>query len=165
MSNNSSTSSSNDNNSSKDGLIYTRVKLRQLKYCTLPKLIMHLTNEETGSLDLNLVKIFLVTYRTFTDTVTALNMLRARYEEILPASLEMTEDVRLEHLKSIRTILHMWLENYTEDFNEPPDYTNFNVLRVFVNKHLSNTEIAHVVNTKYEYFESLANASQTTSSK
>jgi hypothetical protein len=126
---------------------------------------MHLTNEETGSLDLNLVQIFLVTYRTFTDTVTALNMLRARYEEILPASLEMTEDVRVEHLKSLRTILHMWLENYTEDFNEPPDYTNFNVLRGFVNKHLSNTEIAHVVNTKYEYFESLANASQMTSSK
>jgi len=92
-------------------------------------------------------------------------MLRARYEEILPASLEMTEDVRVEHLKSLRTILHMWLENYTEDFNEPPDYTNFNVLRGFVNKHLSNTEIAHVVNTKYEYFESLANASQMTSSK
>ena len=149
----------------KDGLIYTRVKLRQLKYCSLPNLIMHLTNEETGQMDLNLVQIFLVTYRTFTDTNTAIKLLRNRYEEILPASLEMTEDVRVEHLKSIRTILHMWLENYVEDFNEPPDYTNLSVLRSFVNKHMANTEMAYVVQTKIEFFESLVNSSQINSSK
>jgi hypothetical protein len=84
---------------------------------------------------------------------------------VLPASLEMTEDVRVEHLRSIRAILCMWLENYTEDFNEPPDYANLNVLRSFALKHLANTETMHVIQAKYNYFENLANSSQISSSK
>lgn len=149
-------------NQNKDGLIYTRVKLRQLKYSTLPKFIEHLTDAETGKLNTNLVHTFLVTYRTFTDTATVLKMLRARYEEVLPASLEMTEDVRVAHLKSIRTILHMWLEDYIEDFNEPPDYTNLNILRNFAQRHLANTEIMHIIQAKHEYYENLVNSSQIT---
>lgn len=150
--------------SAKDGLIYTRVKLKQLKYATLPKFIEHLTNEETGSLDATLVHIFLVTYRTFTDTATAIRMIQRRYEQVLPASLEMTEDVRVEHLRSIRAILFMWLENYIEDFNEPPDYTNLNVLKTFATKHLANTEIMHIIQAKFSYFENLANSSQISNS-
>lgn len=146
--------------SSKDGLIYTRIKLRHLKYATLPKFIEHLTNEETGRLEVNLVQIFLITYRSFTDTATALTMLHKRYEEILPASLDMTEDVRMEHLKSIRKILNMWLENYTEDFNEPPEYSNLTLLKSIVEKHMANTEIMHLIKSKFEYFENLASSSR-----
>lgn len=120
---------------------------------------------ETGCLDVNLVHVFLVTYRTFTDTATAIRMIQRRYEQVLPASLEMTEDVRVEHLKSIRAILYMWLENYVEDFNEPPDYTNLNVLKKFATKHLANTEIMHIIQAKFSYFENLANSSQISNSK
>ena len=148
----------------KDGLIYTRVKIRQLKYASLPKLIEHLTNEETGFLDMNLVQVFLVTYRTFTDTVTALRLIRARYEQILPASLEMTEDVRLEHLKSFCGMLYMWLDNYIEDFNEPPEYVNLNMLNNFVQKHMRHTELIQLIQSKYELFEALATSSQATNS-
>ena len=148
----------------KDGLIYTRVKIRQLKYATLPKLIEHLTNEETGFLDMNLMQVFLVTYRTFTDTVTALRLIRTRYEQILPASLEMTEDVRVEHLKSFCGMLYMWLDNYIEDFNEPPEYVNLNMLNNFVQKHMRNTELSQLIQAKYELFETLATSSQATNS-
>ena len=115
----------------------------------------HLTNEETGELDSNLVQTFLATYRTFTDPITVVKQLRKRYEKILPASLEMTEDVRIAHLKSIRSILYTWLEYYNEDFNEPTDYQNLNELNKFVQEHLSDTELAKLIRKKFESYESL----------
>lgn len=61
-----------------DGLVYSRVKIRQLKFATLAKFIEKLINDETGELDSNLVQTFLATYRTFTDTQTVLNLLKER---------------------------------------------------------------------------------------
>ena len=152
--NDESSLSKNNNQNTNDGLVYSRVKIKQLKYATLDKFIQHLTNEDTGEIDSNLVQTFLATYRTFTDTPTVIRKLRARYEEILPASLEMTEDVRLEHLKSLRSILHMWLEHYNEDFNEPPDYPNLNELNKLAHDHFVDSELVQFIRNKFELFES-----------
>jgi hypothetical protein len=140
-------------NNTKDGLVYTRVKIKQLKYATLPKFIEHLTHQETGQLDSHLVQIFLVTYRTFTDTLTAIKLIEKRYEQIVPASLEMTEDVRVEHLKSLRSIIYMWLENYfSEDFYDPPNYTNLNELNRFAQIHFTKNspELLQLIKSKFE---------------
>ena len=117
----------------------------------------HLTSEETGELDSNLVQTFLATYRTFTDTSTVIKTLRQRYEKILPASLEMTEDVRLEHLKSIRCILRMWLESYNEDFNDPREYLHLNELNKFAHDHLTESDLIKLIRAKFEFYESLNN--------
>lgn len=164
-SSNSSTNTTNDQSyqpSQSDGLVYTRVKTRQLKYATMPKFIEHLTNLETGHLDSHLVQIFLVTYRTFTDTLTAIKLLEKRYEQIVPASLEMTEDVRLEHLKSFRSIVYMWLENYSEDFVcDPPQYTNLNELNRFAQKHFTqlsgSPDILQLIQSKFNATNNITN--------
>jgi hypothetical protein len=39
------------------------------------------------------------TYRTYTDTQTLIDTLITRYRAVLPASLDMTEDVRQKTLK------------------------------------------------------------------
>lgn len=43
--------------------------------------------------------ILFSTYRTFTDTQTLIQTLINRYRNVLPASLDMTEDVRQKTLK------------------------------------------------------------------
>jgi len=43
--------------------------------------------------------ILFSTYRTFTDTRTLINTLITRYQTVLPASLDMTEDIRQKTLK------------------------------------------------------------------
>lgn len=139
--------------SSNNGLVYTRVKVRQLKCASLVKFIEHLTSEETGELDSSLVQTFLATYRTFSDTKTVLGKLRQRYEQILPASLDMTEDVRVESLKSFRSLVKMWLDNYSEDFNEPPEYANLNELRSFVARYMPDTDLAQLCEIKRAQFQ------------
>ena len=152
-----SNSTSNLNHGS-NGLVYTRVKVKQLKYATLPKFIEHLTIEETGELDSSLVQTFLATYRTFADCRTVLVMIRKRYEQILPASLDMTEDVRVENLKSFRSLIKIWLENYSEDFNEPPEYVNLLELKSFVLKYMPDTELAQLTDQRLAQFKLPADA-------
>lgn len=137
-----------------DGLVYSRVKIKQLKYASLTRFIEHLTNSDTGELDSNLVQTFLATFRTFSDAKTVLKQIRTRYEQILPASLEMTEDVRLEHLKSFCLILKMWLQIYPEDFNEPTEYSNLNELNRFACKYLPDSDLTNLIRAKFEQFES-----------
>jgi hypothetical protein len=148
------TTTSNDehNSAASTGLVYTRVKTKQLKYASLKKFVEHLTSEETGELDSSLVQTFLATYRTFSDTRTVLEAIRARYEQILPASLDMTEDVRVENLRSFRSLMKMWLDGYAEDFNEPPEFKNLGELDAFVHKHMPETELGQVIESKLEQF-------------
>jgi ral guanine nucleotide dissociation stimulator len=168
----------NENANNSNNLVYKRVKIKQLKYASLDKFIELLCNRETGSLDSNLVQTFLATYRTFTDAPTVLTKMRKRYESIAPASLEMTEDVRVENLRSIRTILYMWLDNYSEDFNEPPDYPNLNELNKFAQLCLctngeyaglldtiaasasaSSNDLSELIKRKFDQFENLNSSS------
>ena len=120
---------------SKPGLVYTTVKVKQLKYATLAKFVECLTKEETGALDLYLTKVFLTTYRSFTDTKTALSTIRARYEKILPASLEMTEDVRVANVNSYKQIIRLWVLNFPEDF---VDKANLDLMNEFCAKHMND---------------------------
>ena len=155
----------NDNHSSitatsaSDGLVYTRIKIKQLKYATLEKFVEKLVNEQDGQLDRNLCDIFLSTYRTFSDCLTVIRILKRRYEQIMPASLEMTEDIRVECLKSYRKIIKIWLNDYIEDFNEQPPfaYTNLKELKRFAKELMAQDEpdILTFINSKYQYIESL----------
>jgi ral guanine nucleotide dissociation stimulator-like 1 len=157
--NNTDNQSSITATSASDGLVYTRVKIKQLKYATLEKFVEKLVNEQTGELDKNLCDIFLSTYRTFSDCLTVIRIIKRRYEQIMPASLEMTEDIRVQCLKSYRQIIKTWLNNYIEDFNEQPPfaYTNLKELKRVAKEIMAQDEpdILNFINSKYQYLESL----------
>ncbi|CAF0979697.1 unnamed protein product, partial [Brachionus calyciflorus] len=138
--------------SSNNGLVYTRVKIKQLRYASLAKFIENLINSDTGEMDSNLVQTFLATYRTFSDTKTVLSKFKSRYAKVLPASLEMTEDVRQLYLKNLRLIFKMWLENYSEDFDEPLDYPNLNELYRIAQKYFPESGLINLIRKKFEIF-------------
>ena len=69
-----------------------------MKAGTLEKIVEYLTNDD-GELDTTHMYILFSTYRTFTNTRTLIDTLFTRYRAVLPASLDMTEDVRQKTLK------------------------------------------------------------------
>ncbi len=79
-------------------LLYSTIKVYQLKAGTLEKIVEHLTNDD-GELDTTHMHILFSTYRTFTNTRVLIDTLITRYRTVLPASLDMTEDVRQKTLK------------------------------------------------------------------
>ena len=75
-----------------------QVTVAQLQAGTLEKLIEYLTNEQ-GELDVLHMHILFATYRTFTNAQTLIERLVARYRAVVPASLEMPENVRRKTLR------------------------------------------------------------------
>jgi hypothetical protein len=86
-----------------------------------------LTNNH-GELDTTHMHILFATYRTFTNTRILIDTILARYRTIYPASLDMTEDVRQKHLRSLSNALICLLHSYKEDFYEPPAYPTLRYL-------------------------------------
>ena len=81
-----------------NGLVYSKIKIKQIKFATIEKLVDSFTNEN-GELDSNTTNTFLATYRTFTTTKNFLEILFQKYSRIFPASLDMTEEIRVSYLK------------------------------------------------------------------
>jgi hypothetical protein len=126
--NNEQKSTGVDDHNHQDGtLLYSTIKVYQLKAGTLEKIIEYLTNDN-GGLDTTHMHILFSTYRTYTDTQTLIDTLINRYQNVLPASLDMTEDVRQKTLKSLRMAITCLLSAYKEDFNDPPQYSTLNHL-------------------------------------
>jgi hypothetical protein len=86
-----------------------------------------LTNEH-GELDTIHMHILFSTYRTYTNTRALIDTILARYRAIIPASLDMTEDVRQKSLTNLSTALICLITAYKEDFYEPPLYTTLHYL-------------------------------------
>jgi len=88
----------NQNDNNRGELIYSAVKIYQLKAGTIDKIVECLTNKH-GELDTVHMHILFATYRTYTNTQTLIDTILARYRAVAPASLDMTEDVRQQTLK------------------------------------------------------------------
>ncbi|CAF3365156.1 unnamed protein product [Rotaria sp. Silwood1] len=109
-------------NNDRGTLLYSTIKVYQLKAGTLEKIVEYLTND-TGELDATHMHILFSTYRTFTNTRTLIDTIITRYRTVLPASLDMTEDVRQNTLKSLHIAITCFLNSYKEAFCEPPRYS------------------------------------------
>lgn len=72
--------------------------MHQLKAGTLDKIVEYLTTD-TGELDTTHMHILFSTYRRYTNTKTLIDTILSRYRAVLPASLDMTEDVRQKTIK------------------------------------------------------------------
>ncbi|XP_053334188.1 ral guanine nucleotide dissociation stimulator isoform X3 [Clarias gariepinus] len=106
--------------------LYETSKLRTIKAGTLERLVEYMVSSFREN-DSTYVTIFLCTYRSFTTTNQVLDLLLNRYAKLqhLPGSEghRLTHDDRTELRNTISSILGAWLDQYSEDFWKPPEYT------------------------------------------
>ncbi|XP_026110432.1 ral guanine nucleotide dissociation stimulator isoform X3 [Carassius auratus] len=104
--------------------LYETCKLRTIKAGTLERLVEYMVTAFRGN-DSTYVTIFLCTYRTFATTKQVLDLLLNRYAKLQPGAeaRRMTNDERTELRNTVSSILGAWLDQYSEDFWKPPDYS------------------------------------------
>ncbi|XP_053414909.1 ral guanine nucleotide dissociation stimulator isoform X7 [Nycticebus coucang] len=148
--------------------LYETCKVRTVKAGTLEKLVEHLVPAFQGS-DLSYVTIFLCTYRAFTTTQQVLDLLFKRYGRrdaltapsrygcILPYSHE--DGGPQDQLKNaISSILGTWLDQYSEDFFQPPDFPCLKQLVAYVQLNMPGSDLerrAHLLLAQLEHAEPL----------
>uniref|UniRef100_A0A8C9SK36 Ral guanine nucleotide dissociation stimulator n=1 Tax=Scleropages formosus TaxID=113540 RepID=A0A8C9SK36_SCLFO len=98
-------------------LLYETCKVRTIKAGTLDKLVEYMVSAFRGN-DSTYVTIFLCTYRSFATTKQVLDLLvvlfpHNSYSPVLPPPPPST----------ISSILGAWLDQYSEDFWKPPEYS------------------------------------------
>nr|XP_045001974.1 ral guanine nucleotide dissociation stimulator isoform X2 [Jaculus jaculus] len=134
--------------------LYETCKVRTVKAGTLEKLVEHLVPAFQGS-DLSYVTVFLCTYRAFTTTQQVLDLLFKRYGCILPYSSE--DGGPQDQLKdAISSILGTWLDQYSEDFCQPPDFPCLKQLVAYVQLNMPGSDLerrAHLLLAQLEDME------------
>eukprot|EP00070_Physeter_catodon_P033355 XP_028340249.1 ral guanine nucleotide dissociation stimulator isoform X3 [Physeter catodon] len=146
--------------------LYETCKVRTVKAGTLEKLVEHLVPAFQGS-DLSYVTIFLCTYRAFTTTQRVLDLLFQRYGRcdaltassrygcILPYSSE--DGGPQDQLKNaVSSILGTWLDQYSEDFCQPPDFPCLKQLVAYVQLNMPGSDLerrAHLLLAQLERAE------------
>ncbi|XP_062304866.1 ral guanine nucleotide dissociation stimulator-like 1 [Osmerus eperlanus] len=93
---------------------YHTVKVRRLKAATLERLVCHLLDAEHQEGDY--ARVFLSTYRTFTCPNTLIELLFQR-DDVM-ANLDNSVCPR----STLLPVIRLWLEEFGEDFREPPQY-------------------------------------------
>ncbi|KAM4751031.1 ral guanine nucleotide dissociation stimulator-like 1 isoform 2-T3 [Anableps anableps] len=99
---------------------YHTVKVRRVKAATLERLVSHLLDAEHREPDF--IHVFLSTYRAFSSTDTFIELLFQRDETL--ANLDNAVNLRSPALPVVR----LWLEEYSSDFQEPPQYQSLRLL-------------------------------------
>ncbi|MBZ3869610.1 Ral guanine nucleotide dissociation stimulator [Sciurus carolinensis] len=134
--------------------LYETCKVRTVKAGTLEKLVEHLVPAFQSS-DLSYVTVFLCTYRAFTTTQQVLDLLFKRYGCVLPYSSE--NGGPQEQLKNaISSILGTWLDQYSEDFCQPPDFPCLKQLVAYVQLNMPGSDLerrAHLLLAQLEDLE------------
>ncbi|NXA34083.1 RGL1 protein, partial [Eudromia elegans] len=105
---------------------YETCKIRTIKAGTLEKLVENLLTA-FGDNDFTYISIFLSTYRGFASTKEVLELLLDRYGNLETSSCEDDGNQNSSGSKTvlrnaIASILRAWLDQCSEDFNEPPNY-------------------------------------------
>ncbi|XP_012876952.1 PREDICTED: ral guanine nucleotide dissociation stimulator isoform X1 [Dipodomys ordii] len=143
--------------------LYETCKVRTVKAGTLEKLVEHLVPAFQGS-DLSYVTVFLCTYRAFTTTQQVLDLLfkrfsrcdaltdSSRYGCILPYSSE--DGGPQDQLRTaISSILGTWLDQYSEDFCQPPHFPCLKQLVAYVQLNMPGSDLerrAHLLLAQLE---------------
>ncbi|XP_012576648.1 PREDICTED: ral guanine nucleotide dissociation stimulator [Condylura cristata] len=131
--------------------LYETCRVRTVKAGTLERLVEHLVPAFQGS-DLSYVTIFLCTYRAFTTTQRVLDLLFRRYGCVLPYS--SGDGGPQDQLKdAISSILGTWLDQYSEDFCQPPDFPCLKQLVAYVQLNMPGSDLerrAHLLLAQLE---------------
>ncbi|XP_068177263.1 ral guanine nucleotide dissociation stimulator-like 1 isoform X2 [Antennarius striatus] len=113
---------------------YHTVKVRRLKAATLERLVTHLLDTEHQEPDF--VRAFLSTYRAFTSTSTLIELLFQRDD-----SLYSLDKTACPH-STLPPLIRLWLDEYCEDFREPPRFQALRLLCVHLRHRLCFRRLA-----------------------
>ncbi|XP_005924996.1 ral guanine nucleotide dissociation stimulator-like 1 isoform X1 [Haplochromis burtoni] len=114
---------------------YHTVKVRRLKAATLERLVTHLLDPEKRESDF--IQVFLSTYRAFTSTSTLIELLFQRNDSV--TNLDNSVNAN----STLVPVIRLWLEEYSEDFNEPPQYQALRTLCVHMQHRLCFRCLVH----------------------
>uniref|UniRef100_A0A670YBM6 Ral guanine nucleotide dissociation stimulator n=1 Tax=Pseudonaja textilis TaxID=8673 RepID=A0A670YBM6_PSETE len=131
--------------------LYETCKVRTIKAGTLEKLVEYLVSAFKGN-DSTYVTIFLCTYRAFATTKQVLDLLLNRINCFLLC--KGADSVPLKH--TISSILGAWLDQYSEDFRKPPDYTCLKQLIIYVRLNIPGSDLerrARILFTQFQQQE------------
>ncbi|XP_078120506.1 ral guanine nucleotide dissociation stimulator-like 1 isoform X2 [Sander vitreus] len=118
---------------------YRAVKVRRLKAATLERLLSHLLDPEHQEPDF--IRVFLSTYRAFISSSTLIELLFQRNDSI--ANLDNTVCQR----SPLPPVIRLWLEEYGEDFRDPPQYQDLRLLCVHLRHGLCFRRLAQTAET------------------
>ncbi|XP_046332806.2 ral guanine nucleotide dissociation stimulator-like isoform X1 [Haliotis rufescens] len=122
-------------------LMWETQKIRVIKAGTLEKLVESLSTVR-GELDSTYVNIFLATYRTFATPQQVLKLLIDRYQMLKLCCEDDRTELNELQLKTIKSVISVWLDTYPEDFREPPNYPCLHTLEKFSLHFLPDSDLA-----------------------
>merc|ERR1719291_723192 len=126
-------------------LEWETVRVRFVKGGTLCRLVENLASPDTGELESTYINVFLATYRTFASPKQVLNLLTERYEQLAGAG---APDRVEQYRKTLRQALHVWLDQFPEDFIEPPNFPCLSHFENFCRRIMPGSELDSKVQRK-----------------
>ncbi|KAK1799255.1 hypothetical protein P4O66_007495, partial [Electrophorus voltai] len=113
---------------------YRTYKVRRLKAATLKRLVAHLL--EPCCQENHYGRILLSTYRTFTSSNELIEMLFQR--DVFASELDNSEC----HKSALWTLLQTWLDEFAEDFLDPPMHSSLRLMCLQLRQHPSLSPLA-----------------------
>lgn len=136
--------------------LYETCKVRTIKAGTLEKLVEYLVSAFKGN-DSTYVTIFLCTYRAFATTKQVLDLLLNKFGRFHPQlngeHSHNTIDDRLELKNTISSILGAWLDQYSEDFRQAPDYMCLKQLLAYVRHNIPGSDLERRARNLLSHFQ------------
>lgn len=136
--------------------LYETCKGRTIKAGTLEKLVEYMVSAYKGK-DYTYVTIFLCTYRAFATTKQVLDLLLNRYAKLQdhPVSRgpKLSPEDYTELKNTVSSILGAWLDQYSEDFWNPPDHECLHSLISYLKLNFSGSDLERRACNLLEHFQ------------
>ncbi|KFM73458.1 hypothetical protein X975_04405, partial [Stegodyphus mimosarum] len=116
-------------------LEWETIRVKMIKAGTLEKLVESLTTD-SGELESTYMNIFLSTYRSFASPNQVLSILLNRYEQMHGENLGLIAEAKEQHKRTLEKVLLVWLDMYSEDFFEPPQFLSLLKVKEFAGKYV-----------------------------
>ncbi|TRZ02200.1 hypothetical protein DNTS_030431 [Danionella cerebrum] len=136
--------------------LYETCKGRTIKAGTLEKLVEYMVSAYKGK-DYTYVTIFLCTFRAFATPKQVLELLLNRYAKLndqptAGKSQHSSED-QTELKNTVSSILGAWLDQYSEDFWDPPDHDCLQNLISYLKLNFSRSDLERRACNLLEHFQ------------
>ncbi|KAM6327030.1 ral guanine nucleotide dissociation stimulator-like 1 [Podargus strigoides] len=136
---------------------YETCKIRTIKAGTLEKLVENLLTAY-GDNDFTFVSVFLSAYRTFSSTKEVLELLLNRYGNLETSSCEEdgiqnSFESQTELRNATASVLRAWLDQYSEDFREMPDYQCLLKLLDYLKRNMPGCDLEKRAQNLLEQFQ------------
>ncbi|XP_032883759.1 ral guanine nucleotide dissociation stimulator-like 1 isoform X4 [Amblyraja radiata] len=136
---------------------YKTYKIRTIKAGTLEKLVENLLTD-FGDNDFTYISIFLSTYRAFATTEQVLELLLDRYGNFECQSGgedadQSTSVMRAVIRNAVASILRAWLDQYSEDFQDVPNYTCLHKVLCYLRKTMPGSDPEQRAENLLQHFQ------------